>query len=36
MRRLARDADIVIENFRPGAMEKWSLGYDALATDNPG
>jgi formyl-CoA transferase len=36
VRRLARDADIVIENFRPGTMEKWGLGYDRLAADNPG
>ena len=26
VRRLARDADIVIENFRPGTLEKWGLG----------
>ncbi len=36
VRRLAKDADILIENFRPGTMEKWGLGYDALAKDNPG
>ena len=36
VRRLARDADIVIENFRPGALEKWNLGYEQLAKDNPG
>jgi formyl-CoA transferase len=36
VRRLARDADIVIENFRPGTMEKWGLGYDRLAAENPG
>ncbi len=36
VRKLARDADIVIENFRPGTMEKWGLGYDRLAADNPG
>jgi formyl-CoA transferase len=35
-RRLARGADIVIENFRPGTLEKWGLGYEALAADNPG
>jgi beta-xylosidase len=28
--------DIVIENFRPGAMEKWGLSYEALSADNPG
>ena len=36
VRRLAGDADILIENFRPGTMEKWGLGYEALAKDNPG
>jgi succinyl-CoA---D-citramalate CoA-transferase len=36
VRRLARDADVVIENFRPGTMEKWGLGYERLAGDNPG
>ena len=35
VRKLARDADVVIENFRPGAMEKWGLGWDALAALNP-
>ena len=34
-RRLARDCDIVIENFRPGALEKWNLGWDALSRENP-
>ena len=37
---IARDlilkADILIENFRPGTMEKWGLGYEALAAANPG
>jgi formyl-CoA transferase len=36
VRRLARDADVVIENFRPGTLEKWGLGYDALSAVNPG
>lgn len=36
VRRLARTADIVVENFRPGAMEKWGLGYDRLGAENPG
>lgn len=31
---LIKDADIVIENFRPGTMEKWGLGYDALKEVN--
>jgi formyl-CoA transferase len=35
VRKLATDADIVIENFRPGALEKWNLGYEALAAINP-
>lgn len=34
-KRLAGWADIVVENFRPGAMDKLGLGYDALAADNP-
>ncbi len=36
VRRLARDADIIVENFRPGALEKWGLGYDRLSAENPG
>jgi formyl-CoA transferase len=36
VRRLARDADILIENFRPGTLERWGLGYEALAAENPG
>ena len=36
VRELAARADVVIENFRPGALEKWGLGYDALSRDNPG
>lgn len=35
VRRLVADADIVIENFRPGAMEKWGLGFEALHAINP-
>jgi formyl-CoA transferase len=35
VRRLARDCQIVIENFRPGALEKWNLGWDALSRENP-
>jgi formyl-CoA transferase len=35
VRRLARRSQIVIENFRPGALEKWHLGWDALSRDNP-
>jgi len=36
VRRLVRNADIVIENFRPGTMEKWNLGWDTLSGLNPG
>jgi succinyl-CoA---D-citramalate CoA-transferase len=35
VRRLARDCDIVIENFRPGALEKWNLGWSELSRENP-
>lgn len=35
-RRLAATADIVIENFKPGTMEKWGLGYDDLKAVNSG
>lgn len=35
IRALAADADILIENFRPGTMEKWGLGYDRLSAINP-
>lgn len=34
VRRLARDADIVVENFRPGTLEKWNLGWERLAAEN--
>jgi formyl-CoA transferase len=35
VRRLAAQCDIVIENFRPGALEKWNLGWEDLARVNP-
>lgn len=35
-RRLCRKADVIVENFRPGTLERWGLGYDDLAPDNPG
>jgi len=35
IRQLASDADILIENFRPGAMEKWGLGFKDLHAINP-
>src|SRR5699024_10195381 len=36
VRELVRRADIVVENFRPGAMTRLGLSYDELSTDNPG
>ena len=33
--RLASTADVVIENFRPGTLEKWDLGWDELSAVNP-
>jgi formyl-CoA transferase len=33
---LAGRADVVIENFRPGTLERWNLGYERLSTVNPG
>ena len=35
VRRLAREADVLIENFRPGAMEGWGLGPEPLQAANP-
>jgi formyl-CoA transferase len=35
VRRLAAQSDIVVENFRPGRLEEWGLGYDELSRDNP-
>ena len=35
VRRLAAEADVLIENFRPGAMEGWGLGPEALQALNP-
>jgi len=34
-RRLALEADVVIENYRPGVLEKWGLGYEELCRENP-
>jgi crotonobetainyl-CoA:carnitine CoA-transferase CaiB-like acyl-CoA transferase len=36
VRALARRADVVVESFRPGALDRRGLGYDALAAGNPG
>ncbi len=35
VRKLIADADMVLENFRPGTMERWGLGYDDLVRINP-
>ncbi len=35
VRKLAAGADLVIENFRPGALEKWHLGWEQLSQINP-
>jgi formyl-CoA transferase len=34
-RELIAGADVLVENFRPGAMEKWGLGYESLSRLNP-
>lgn len=34
--RLARTADVIIENFRPGTLERWGLSYEELSAKNPG
>ena len=34
--RLASEADVVIESFRPGTLERWNLGYERLSEINPG
>jgi formyl-CoA transferase len=36
VRRLAREVDIVVENFRPGTLERWHLGHEELSALNPG
>jgi formyl-CoA transferase len=36
LRMLVADADVLIENFRPGTLEGWGLGWDALSAINPG
>jgi crotonobetainyl-CoA:carnitine CoA-transferase CaiB-like acyl-CoA transferase/enterochelin esterase-like enzyme len=35
IRRLTADADVLIENFRPGTLERWGIGPDVLLADNP-
>lgn len=36
LRALVRDVDILVENFRPGTLERWNLGYEELSAENPG
>ena len=35
-KKLARDADVVIESFRPGTFERWGLSYEEISEENPG
>ena len=35
-RRLAAQVDVVVENYRPGTMERWGLGWEELSRQNPG
>jgi succinyl-CoA--D-citramalate CoA-transferase len=35
-RKLIQTADVLVENFRPGTMERWGLGYENLSRSNPG
>jgi succinyl-CoA---D-citramalate CoA-transferase len=35
-RRLISGADVVVENFRPGTLERWGMGYEELSKANPG
>ncbi|MDH3248186.1 MAG: CoA transferase [Acidimicrobiia bacterium] len=36
VRKISASCDILVENFRPGTMERWGLGYDRLTEVNPG
>ena len=36
VKRLVADADVLVENYRPGTLEKWGLGPDVLMAINPG
>lgn len=36
IRELVAEADFLLENFRPGTMERWNLGYEELSAINPG
>jgi crotonobetainyl-CoA:carnitine CoA-transferase CaiB-like acyl-CoA transferase len=35
LRRLVRDADVLVENYVPGTFERWGLGWDVLSAENP-
>lgn len=35
LRKLVRESDMIIENFRTGTLEKWGIGYEALKEENP-
>jgi len=35
-RNLAREADVIVENFRPGTLDRWGLGFESLRAENPG
>jgi crotonobetainyl-CoA:carnitine CoA-transferase CaiB-like acyl-CoA transferase len=35
LKRLVRDADILVENYRPGTFERWGLGWEVLSAINP-
>lgn len=35
IKELVKEADMILENFRPGTMERWGLGYDELKAINP-
>lgn len=35
VKRLVKEADVVLENFKPGTLEKWNLGYEELKKINP-
>lgn len=36
IRELVKDADMLLENFRPGTLERWGLSYEELSRENPG
>ncbi|MBK0392558.1 CoA transferase [Ramlibacter sp. CrO1] len=35
LRQLVRHADVLVENFRPGTMARWNVGYEQLSQENP-